>query len=96
MDKGTTQLLKICMMQQGEKPVDKHVQDFEKAALEAGYDGYPLVVKFKRSLNQGLQRCLTELQPMPITIEQWYCYGTGFYYYLFFFLFFILSNLYSL
>jgi len=24
--------------------VDEHVQEFEKAALEAGYKGYPLVV----------------------------------------------------
>ena len=47
MDKRTTQSLKICMMQQGDKPVDKHDQDFEKAILEAGYDGYPLFVEFK-------------------------------------------------
>ena len=47
MDKRTTQSLKIHTMQQGDKPMDKHVQDFEKAALEAGYDGYPLVVEFK-------------------------------------------------
>ena len=59
-------------MQQGDKPADEHVQDFEKAMLEAGYDGYPLVVEFKRSLNQGLRRCLTELHPGPVTIEQWY------------------------
>ena len=59
-------------MQQGDKPADEHVQDFEKAALEAGYDGYPLVMEFKRSLNQGLRRRLTELRPGPVTIEQWY------------------------
>ena len=58
-DKRTTQSLKICTMQQGDKPMDEHVQDFEKAALKAGYDGYLLVVKFKQSLNQGLQRHLT-------------------------------------
>ena len=47
MDKRTTQSLKICTMQHGDKPADKHVQDFEKVALEAGYDRYPLVVEFK-------------------------------------------------
>jgi len=52
--------------------VDEHVQEFEKAALEAGYKGYPLVVEFKRSLNSGLRRRLTELLPMPTTIQQWY------------------------
>ena len=60
-DKRTTQSLKICTMQQGDKPMDKHVQDFEKAVLEAGYDRYLLVVEFKQSLNQGLHRHLTEL-----------------------------------
>ena len=72
MDKQTTQSLKIRTMQQGDKPADEHVQDFEKAALEASYDGYPLVIEFKRSLNQGLRRRLTELRPGPVTIEQWY------------------------
>ena len=51
---------------------DKHVQEFEKAALQAGYEGYPLVVEFKHLLNAGLRRRLTELRPMPVTIEQWY------------------------
>ena len=69
-DKRNTQSLKIRTLQQGDKLVDKHVQDFEKAALEAGYEGYPLVVEFKRLLNPGLQRRLTELWPMPVTIEQ--------------------------
>ena len=46
-DKHTTMSLKICMMQQGEKHADEHVQEFQRAALEAGYEGYPLVVEFK-------------------------------------------------
>jgi len=71
-DKRTTQSLKIRTIQQGDRSADKHVQEFEKAALEAGYEGYPLAVEFKRSLNAGLQRRLMELQPMPVTIEQWY------------------------
>ena len=39
MDKRTTQLLKIHTMQQGDKPTDEHVQDFEKAVLKAGHGG---------------------------------------------------------
>ena len=61
MDKRTTQSLKIHTMQQGDKPTDEHVQDFEKAMLKASYNGYPLVIEFKQSLNQGLRRHLTEL-----------------------------------
>jgi len=71
-DKRTTQSLKIRTIQQGDRSVDEHVQEFEKAALEAGYEGYPLVVEFKHSLNSGLRRRLTELRPMPVTIQQWY------------------------
>jgi len=72
MDKRTTQSLKIRTIQQGDRSADKHVQEFEKAALEAGYEGYPLVVEFKCSLNSGLRRRLMELRPMPVTIQQWY------------------------
>jgi len=71
-DKRTTQSLKIRTIQQGDRSADEHVQEFEKAALEAGYEGYPLVVEFKCSLNAGLRRRLMELRPMPMTIEQWY------------------------
>ena len=59
-------------MIQGEKHADEHVQEFQRAALEAGYEGYPLVVEFKRSLNAGLRRQLQSLRPQPITINQWY------------------------
>jgi len=72
MDKRTTQSLKIRIIQQGDRSADEHIQEFEKAALEAGYEGYPLVVEFKCSLNSGLRRKLTELWPMPMTIQQSY------------------------
>jgi len=39
-DKRTTQSLKIRTIQQGDRSADEHVQEFEKAALEAGYEGY--------------------------------------------------------
>jgi len=71
-DKRTTQSLKIRTIQQGDRSADKHVQEFEKAALEAGYEGYLLVVEFKCSLKAGLQRRLIELWPISMTIEQWY------------------------
>ena len=53
-DKQATMFLKIRTMMQGDKMADKHVQDFEKAALEAGYEGFPLIVEFKRSLHLAL------------------------------------------
>ena len=71
-DKRTTMSLKIRTMIQGDKHADEHVQEFQRAALEAGHEGYPLVVEFKRSLNAGLRRQLQSLRPQPITIGQWY------------------------
>ena len=71
-DKRTMMSLKIRTMIQGDKHADEHVQEFQRVALEAGYEGYPLVVEFKRSLNAGLRRQLQNLRPQPITINQWY------------------------
>ena len=48
-------------MMQGDKTADKHVQDFEKAALEAGYDGFPLIVELKQSLHPALRKRLSEI-----------------------------------
>ena len=71
-DKRTAMSLKIRTMTQGDKHADKHIQEFQRVALEAGYEGYPLVVEFKRLLNAGLRRQLQNLRPQPITINQWY------------------------
>ena len=57
---------------QGEKTTDKHIQDFEKAALEAGYKGFPLIMEFEQSLHPILRKCLSEIRPQTITIEKWY------------------------
>ena len=51
---------------------DKHVQDFEKAALEAGYEGFPLIIEFKCSLHPALRKHLSEIRPQPVTIQEWY------------------------
>ena len=64
--------LKIRTMMQGDKTADEHVQDFEKAALEVGYEGFPLIVEFKRSLHPAPRKRLSEIRPQPVTIEEWY------------------------
>ena len=55
-DKHATMSLKIRTMMQADKTADEHIQDFEKAALEAGYEGYPLIVEFKWSLHPVLRK----------------------------------------
>ena len=69
-DKRATMSLKIHTMMQGDKTANEHVQDFEKAALEAGYEGFPLIVEFKRSLHPALRKCLSEIRPQPVTIQE--------------------------
>ena len=59
-------------MMQGDKTADEHIQDFEKAALEAGYEGFPLIMEFKWSLHPALRKRLSEIRPQPITIQEWY------------------------
>ena len=36
-------LLEIHTMMQEDKTANEHVQDFQKTALEAGYEGFPLI-----------------------------------------------------
>ena len=64
--------LKIRTMMQGDRTAEEHIQDFEKAALEAGYEGFPLIVEFKRSIHPALRKRLSEIRPQPITIQGWY------------------------
>ena len=45
----------------GDRHADEHVQDFDKAALDTDYKGYPLIMEFKCFLNLALRKQLTEL-----------------------------------
>ena len=53
--------LKIQTMMRGDRTAEEHVQDFKKAALEAGYEGFSLIVEFKRSIHPALRKCLSEI-----------------------------------
>ena len=53
--------LKIRTMMQGERTADEHVQDFEKAALEAGYEGFQFIMEFKQLLHPMLRKHLSEI-----------------------------------
>ena len=71
-DKQATMLLKIRTMMQGDQTTEEHVQDFEKVALEAEYEGFPLIVEFKQSIHPALRKQLSEIRPQPVTIQEWY------------------------
>ena len=71
-DKQAMISLKIHTMMQKDKIADEHVQDFEKAALEADYKEYPLIVEFKQSLHSVFRKWLSEIWPQHVIIEEWY------------------------
>ena len=57
-------------MEQGEKTMEEFIQEFKRAARDSGYEGRPLVEKFKRGVNGGIWRKLMEAENPPSSIEQ--------------------------
>ena len=56
-------------MEQGERMIEKFVQEFKRAARGSGYKGRPLVEKFKRGMNGEIKRKLMEAENPPTSIE---------------------------
>ena len=42
--------------------MEEFVQEFKQAARGSGYEGRPLVEEFKRGMNEGIRRKLTEAE----------------------------------
>ena len=59
-------------LEQGGKTMEEFVQEFKRAARGSGYEGRPLIEKFKRGMNRGIRRKLMEAENPPASIEQWY------------------------
>jgi len=59
-------------LEQGGRTMEEFVQKFKRAARESGYEGRPLVEKFKKGMNGGIQRKLMEAENPLTSIEQWY------------------------
>jgi len=59
-------------LEQGGRTIEEFIQEFKRAARESGYEGRPLIEKFKRGINGGIRRKLIEVENSPASIEQWY------------------------
>jgi len=57
-------------LEQGGKLMEEFVQEFKRAARGSGYEGRPLMEKFKRGINGGIRRKLMEAENPPSSIEQ--------------------------
>jgi len=64
-------------LEQGGKTMEEFVQEFKRAARGSGYEGRPLVEKFKRGMNGGIRRKLMEAENLPTSIENWYRRATA-------------------
>jgi len=72
---GGEEVVKVAELrrvEQGGKTMEEYVQEFKRIARGSGYEGRPLVEEFKRGMNGGIQRKLTEVENPPASIEQWY------------------------
>jgi len=58
-------------IEQGGRTCNKYVQEFKKVARGSGYEGRPLIEKFKRGLNGTIRRKLAEAEELPTTIGEW-------------------------
>ena len=61
-DEESRKVDKLRLLEQGEKTVDKYVQEFKRAARRSGYKGRALVEEFKRGLNGVVRRRLVEAE----------------------------------
>ena len=64
-------------LEQGGRTMEEFIQEFKQAARGSGYEGRPLVEKFKRGMNRGIRRKLMEAENLPTSIEQWYRRATA-------------------
>ena len=68
------ELVKVAVLkklEQGEKTIEKFVQEFRRAARRSRYEGCPLIEEFKRDINATIRRRLMEAEHKPGSIEQW-------------------------
>jgi len=59
-------------LEQGGRTIEQFVQEFKRAVRGSGYEGQPLVEKFKREMNRVIRRKLMEAKNQPGSIEQWF------------------------
>ena len=71
---GDEELVKVAKLQrlkQGNKMMEKFVQEFRRTARGSGYKRHPLIEEFKQEINRAIRRKLMEVKYQPGTIEQW-------------------------
>ena len=52
--------------------MEEFIQEFKRVTRGSGYEGRPLVEKFKRRMNGRIRRKLIEVENLLASIKQWY------------------------
>jgi len=63
--RGNEELVKVAeleRMEQGNQSIEEFVQDFKRGTRDSGYEGRPLIEKFKRGMNGVIRRKLMETE----------------------------------
>ena len=71
-EEKSVKVAELKKLEQGEKMMEKFVQEFRKVARGSRYEGRPLVEEFKREMNRTMKRKLIEAERPSTDIEQWY------------------------
>ena len=71
-EEESVKAVELRKLEQGEKIMEKLIQEFKRAARRSGYEGRLLVEEFKREINRVIRRKLMEAKNQPGSIEQWY------------------------
>jgi len=69
-DEESVKVAELKRIEQGSRTMEEFVQDFKRIARGSGYEGCPLIEKFKRGMNGVIRRKLMEAENQPGLIEQ--------------------------
>jgi len=69
-EEEAVKVVELRKLEQGEKTMEKFVQEFKRAARRSRYEGRLLVEEFKRGMNRGIRRKLMEVENPPAFIKQ--------------------------
>ena len=76
-EEEATKVAELRQLEQGGRSMEEFVQIFKRIARGSGYEGRPLIEKFKRGINGGIRRKLMEAKNPPTSIENWYRRATA-------------------
>lgn len=69
-DKKLVKIAELKRMEQGDQSMEESIQNFKRVVRGSGYEGQPLIEKFKREINRAIRRKLIEAENQPGSIEQ--------------------------